>query len=74
MLPRWAYGFWQSRQRYTTQAELFGVVAEYRKRKIPLDNIVHGLVLLEGRFLGFARVRQDAFPRSEGHGRQSARA
>ena len=40
MLPRWAYGFWQSRQRYTTQAELFDVVAEYRKRKIPLDNIV----------------------------------
>jgi alpha-D-xyloside xylohydrolase len=40
MLPRWAYGFWQSRQRYTTQAELLGVVAEYRKRRIPLDNIV----------------------------------
>jgi alpha-D-xyloside xylohydrolase len=40
MLPRWAYGFWQSRQRYTTQNELLGVVAEYRKRKIPLDNIV----------------------------------
>ena len=40
MLPRWAYGFWQSRQRYTNQDELLGVVAEYRKRKIPLDNIV----------------------------------
>jgi alpha-D-xyloside xylohydrolase len=40
MMPRWAYGFWQSRQRYTTQAELLGVVAEYRKRKIPLDNVV----------------------------------
>jgi alpha-D-xyloside xylohydrolase len=40
LLPRWAYGFWQSRQRYTTQAELLGVVAEYRKRNIPLDNIV----------------------------------
>jgi alpha-D-xyloside xylohydrolase len=40
MLPKWAYGFWQSRQRYTTQAELLGVVAEYRKRGIPLDNIV----------------------------------
>ncbi|MEO8020152.1 MAG: TIM-barrel domain-containing protein, partial [Pseudomonadota bacterium] len=40
MMPRWAYGFWQSRQRYTTQAELLGVVAEYRRRRIPLDNIV----------------------------------
>jgi alpha-D-xyloside xylohydrolase len=40
LMPRWAYGFWQSRQRYTTQKELLDVVAEYRKRKIPLDNIV----------------------------------
>lgn len=40
LLPRWAYGFWQSRQRYTTQQELLDVVAEYRRRGIPLDNIV----------------------------------
>ena len=40
MLPRWAYGFWQSRQRYTTQKELLDVAAEYRRRKIPIDNIV----------------------------------
>ncbi len=40
MLPKWAYGFWQSRQRYTNQKELVDVVSEYRKRKIPLDNIV----------------------------------
>ena len=40
LLPRWAYGFWQSRQRYKTQDEMLGVVKEYRKRGIPLDNIV----------------------------------
>ncbi|HXG81836.1 MAG TPA: TIM-barrel domain-containing protein, partial [Sphingomicrobium sp.] len=40
MMPKWAYGFWQSRQRYNTQEELLGVVREYRKRKLPLDNIV----------------------------------
>lgn len=40
VVPRWAMGFWQSRERYRTQAELVNVVAEYRKRKIPLDNIV----------------------------------
>jgi alpha-D-xyloside xylohydrolase len=40
LLPRSAYGFWQSRQRYTTQAELLGVVKEYRERGLPLDNIV----------------------------------
>jgi len=40
LLPKWAYGFWQSRQRYTTQQELVDVVKEYRARKIPIDNIV----------------------------------
>lgn len=40
MLPRSAYGFWQSRQRYNTQDELLGVLREYRRRRIPLDNIV----------------------------------
>ncbi len=40
LLPRWAYGFWQSRERYQSQAELLDVVREYRKRGIPLDNIV----------------------------------
>jgi alpha-D-xyloside xylohydrolase len=40
ILPKWAYGFWQSRQRYQTQDELLGVLREYRKRRLPLDNIV----------------------------------
>jgi alpha-D-xyloside xylohydrolase len=40
MLPKWAYGFWQSRQRYHGQDEVVGVVEEYRKRRLPLDNIV----------------------------------
>jgi alpha-D-xyloside xylohydrolase len=46
ILPRWAYGFWQSRQpitpkgNFATQKELLGVVDEYRKRGLPLDNIV----------------------------------
>ncbi|MBR0552788.1 TIM-barrel domain-containing protein [Stakelama marina] len=40
MLPKWAYGFWQSRQRYENQDQLVDVVEQYRKRNIPLDNIV----------------------------------
>lgn len=40
IIPKWAMGFWQSRERYKTQDELLNVVAEFRKRKIPLDNIV----------------------------------
>ncbi|MDO9376600.1 MAG: glycoside hydrolase family 31 protein [Ferruginibacter sp.] len=40
MLPKWAFGFWQSRERYKTQDEILSTVREFRKRKIPLDNIV----------------------------------
>ena len=40
IVPQWAMGFWQSRERYKTQDELIQVVKEYRKRGIPLDNIV----------------------------------
>ncbi|ADG12001.1 glycoside hydrolase family 31 protein [Caulobacter segnis] len=39
-LPRWAYGFWQSRQRYETQDQIVGVLKEYRARKLPIDNVV----------------------------------
>lgn len=40
MLPKWALGFWQSRERYKTQDEIIQTVQEFRKRQIPLDNIV----------------------------------
>jgi alpha-D-xyloside xylohydrolase len=40
IMPRWAMGYWQSRERYRSQTELLDVVKEYRKRNIPLDNIV----------------------------------
>ncbi|MCX7985102.1 MAG: DUF5110 domain-containing protein [Bacteroidetes bacterium] len=40
MVPKWALGLWQSRERYRTQEELLSIVREFRKRSIPLDNIV----------------------------------
>jgi alpha-D-xyloside xylohydrolase len=40
VMPKWAMGFWQSRERYKTQDELETTLAEFRKRHIPIDNIV----------------------------------
>lgn len=40
IVPKWAMGYWQSRERYKSQNELIDIVKEYRKRNIPLDNIV----------------------------------
>lgn len=40
VMPKWAMGFWQSRERYKTQDELIGALKELRRRQIPVDNIV----------------------------------
>ncbi|MGV3704837.1 MAG: TIM-barrel domain-containing protein [Arcticibacter sp.] len=40
IVPKWAMGFWQSRERYKTQDEILSTVKTFRDKKIPLDNIV----------------------------------
>ena len=40
LYPKWVLGFWQSRERYKTSGEIEDNLAEFRKRHIPIDNIV----------------------------------
>jgi alpha-D-xyloside xylohydrolase len=40
LMPLWAYGLWQCRERYRTAQESLDVLAELRRRQIPVDNIV----------------------------------
>jgi len=40
LLPRWAYGFWQCRERYGSSRELLDAVDGYRSRHLPMDLIV----------------------------------
>jgi alpha-D-xyloside xylohydrolase len=40
MLPLWAYGFWQCRERYTSGKNLVETVNEFRRRNLPVDVIV----------------------------------
>jgi alpha-D-xyloside xylohydrolase len=40
VMPKWAMGYWQSRERYKTQEELVNTLKEFRNRHIPIDNIV----------------------------------
>ena len=40
MFGKWAYGFWQCKNRYKTQEEILGVAHKYRELNIPVDNIV----------------------------------
>ena len=40
MMPAWAFGLWQSRERYETAQQSLDVVRGFRRRAIPFDNIV----------------------------------
>jgi alpha-D-xyloside xylohydrolase len=40
LLPKWAYGYWQCRERYHSQQEILDTAAEFRKRQIPVDALV----------------------------------
>src|SRR5208282_2792063 len=40
LFGKWAYGFWQCKNRYASQAELEGIARKYRDLHIPADNIV----------------------------------
>ncbi len=40
LLPKWAYGFFQSKDRYVSQDEVLAIAQRYRKEQIPLDGIV----------------------------------
>ena len=40
MFGKWAYGFWQCKNRYKSQEEILGIARKYRDLRIPVDNIV----------------------------------
>ncbi len=40
MYGKYAYGYWQSKEHYDTQEELLSKARQYRKLKIPIDNMI----------------------------------
>ena len=62
LMPKWAMGLWQSRQRYKTQDEILQTVAAFRKRNIPLDNIVLDWNYWEENQWGSQEFDQSRFP------------
>jgi alpha-D-xyloside xylohydrolase len=40
MMARWTWGFWQSRERYSSQDELVGIARRYRQMNIPIDAVI----------------------------------
>ncbi|MBN1302395.1 MAG: DUF4968 domain-containing protein [Melioribacteraceae bacterium] len=66
MMPKWAMGLWQCRERYKSQEELLSVVKEFRKRNIPLDNIVQDWFYWEEDKWGDHEFDPERFPDPEG--------
>lgn len=40
IMPDWLLGYWQSRERYKSQAEILDALKGFRDRNLPIDNIV----------------------------------
>jgi alpha-D-xyloside xylohydrolase len=66
IMPKWAMGLWQSRERYVSQEQLLDVVNEFRQRKIPLDNIVLDWQYWEPDKWGSHEFDSTRFPDPEG--------
>ena len=66
IMPKWALGYWQSRERYTTQDEVVGTLAEFRQRGIPVDNIVQDWQYWEADKWGSHEFDATRFPDPKG--------
>lgn len=62
IMPLWAMGYWQSREKYNTQDEVLGTLAEYRHRGIPIDNIVIDWLHWKEDSWGSHEFDRDRFP------------
>ncbi len=62
MLPKWAFGYVQSKERYVSQAELIETVREYRTRGLPLDCIVQDWKTWTGDLWGQKSLDPERYP------------
>lgn len=66
MFPLWTYGFWQSRERYKSQAEITEVVRRHRELGVPLDGIIQDWQYWGGNYLWNAmEFMSEYFPRPQ---------
>ncbi len=62
MLPRWAFGYIQSKERYKTGAELEETVSAFRSRNIPIDCIVQDWFSWEEGLWGEKKFDKKRYP------------
>lgn len=62
MFPKWAFGLFQSQDRYKSQAEVLSVKDRYRNAKIPLDCIVQDWFYWEPNVIGSHVMWPERYP------------
>ena len=62
MLPKWAFGYLQSKERYVSQADLIETVREFRARGLPLDCIVQDWKSWTGDLWGQKSLDPERYP------------
>ncbi len=62
MFPKWAFGLFQSQDRYKSQAEVLSVKDNYRKNKIPVDCIVQDWFYWEPNVIGSHVMWPERYP------------
>lgn len=62
LLPDWVFGYWQSKEKYTSQDELIAVARKYRELGIPLDVVVQDWKTWAGELWGDKHLDKKRFP------------
>ena len=62
MFPKWAFGLFQSQDRYKSQAEVLSVKDNYRKNNIPVDCIVQDWFYWEPDVIGSHKFWPERYP------------
>ena len=62
MLPKWSFGYVQSKERYCNQEELVAVAKEYRRLDIPIDCVVQDWKTWKGDEWGCKRLDRERYP------------
>ncbi len=66
MLPKWAVGYIQSRERYVSQKHILETAGEYRKIGVPIDCIIQDWQTWPGGLWGFKRFDPERYPDPKG--------
>lgn len=66
MLPKWAYGYIQSRERYRSQEEIRQVAEEFRRRDIPVSCLVQDWLSWEDGKWGDKHLDKERYPDMKG--------